>query len=219
MTAAVTSELVKQLREKTGAGMMDCKSALVEAGGSIEAAIEVLRKKGLKDLDKRSGKVAAEGTLGVYIHPGDQVVSIVELNSETDFVARNEEFRELARNLAMQVAAMKPRFVDVSDVPVDFLEKEKEIMLDQLNENQRKNADKIIPGKLEKLYEDTVLLKQPYIKDDSGKKTIKDLVEEVGVRMGEKIQVRRFQRFQVGEGVERKQCDFVSEVAEIASRN
>ena len=133
----ITSEMVKQLREKTGAGMMDCKSALVEAGGSMEKAVEVLRKRGLKDLDKRSGKVAAEGVIGTYVHPGDQVVAIVELNCETDFVARGETFKALARDLAMHVAAMKPKFLSIESIPGDVLKKEEEILVAQLNEDQK----------------------------------------------------------------------------------
>jgi elongation factor Ts len=134
----ITSEMIKKLREMTGAGMMDCKAALNEAEGAMEKAIEVLRKKGLKDIEKRSGKTAAEGTIGVYIHPGDQIVSVVELNCETDFVARGEEFRALARDLAMHVAAMKPAYVSVEDVPEDVLSKEKEILMEQLTEEQKK---------------------------------------------------------------------------------
>lgn len=209
----VSAELVKKLREKTGAGMMDCKSALKESNGSIDAAIEILRKKGLKDVGKRSGKTAAEGTLGVYIHPGDQVVAVVELNCETDFVARGEEFRDMAKSIAMQVAAMKPRYVSVEEVPTSVLEKEKEILLEQLNDAQKKNADKILPGKLEKFYEDFVLLKQIYIRDETGKKTIKDLVDDLSIKCGEKVQIRRFSRTEVGEGVERQEQNFADEVA------
>lgn len=211
--AEISAEMVKTLREKTGAGMMDCKTALKEANGSMDAAIEVLRKKGLKDIDKRSGKVAAEGMIGVYSHAGDQVVAIVELNCETDFVARGEEFRDLARNIALHVAAMKPRYLSVEEIPASVIDKEKEIYVEQLNEKQRANADKILPGKLEKFYEDVVLLKQIYVKDDSGKKTIQDLIQEVSIKCGEKVALRRFQRFEVGEGIERQQGNLAAEVA------
>lgn len=210
--ADVSSEMVKQLRERTGAGMMDCKAALKEANGSMDMAIEVLRKKGLKDVSKRAGRVAAEGTLGVYVHPGDQVVSLVELNCETDFVARGELFKQAARDIAMHVAAMKPLYLSVEDVPAAVLDKEKEILLEQLNEAQRAKADKILPGKLEKFYEDTVLLRQIYVKDDSGKKTIKEVIDEVSVKVGEKVQLRRFQRLEVGEGLVKEQKDYVAEV-------
>ena len=211
--ATITAEMVKQLRESTGAGMMDCKNALVEANGSMDGAVEVLRKKGLKDIGKRSGKVAAEGTLGVYVHAGEQVVSVVELNCETDFVARNEAFKALAKDLAMHVAAMKPQFVNVEEVPQALVDKEIEIMKAQMDEKQLAKADKIIPGKIEKFYEDVVLYRQPYVKDDSGKQTIKDLVEALSMKMGEKVAVRRFQRFQVGEGVAKKEANLAADVA------
>lgn len=211
--AEISSELVKQLRQRTGAGMMDCKAALVEAKGSLDEAIEVLRKRGLKDLSKRSGKIAAEGLIGVYTHPGDQVVSVVELNCETDFVARNEEFKALARDLAVHIAAMKPQYLTEEEVPAEVLEKEKEILMAQLNDAQKAKADKILPGKLEKFYEDTVLLRQPYVKDESGKLTIKDLVDQLSVKVGEKVVVRRFQRFEVGEGIQKTQTNLAAEVA------
>ena len=209
----VTSEMIKQLREKTGAGMMDCKAALNEAAGSMDQAIEVLRKKGLKDLDKRSAKTAAEGTIGVYVHPGDQVVSVVELNCETDFVARGEDFKTLARDIAMHVAAMKPLFLSVEEVPTAVLDKEKEILMAQLSEDQKAKADRIVPGRIEKYLEGAVLLKQKYVKDDTESKTIKDLVDEYSMKCGEKVAVRRFQRIEVGEGIERKQANLAEDVA------
>jgi elongation factor Ts len=212
----VSSEMVKELRNRTGAGMMDCKAALKEANGSLDAAIEVLRKKGLKNIGKRAGKVASEGTIGTYIHAGDQVAVVVELNSETDFVARSDDFKQLAKDIALHIAAMKPVYPNIEDVPAAVIEKEKEIALAQLNENQRKNADKILPGKLEKFYEDTVLLKQAFVRDDSGKKTIKDLIEELSMKVGEKIVVRRFVRFEVGEGIEKAEANFAAEVAQMA---
>ncbi len=217
--ADVSPQRVKELREKTGAGMMDCKAALNEAGGDMEKAIEVLRKKGLKDLGKRSGKVAAEGMIGVYSHPGDQVVAIVELNSETDFVARNDEFRNLARDLAMHVAAMKPLYIAEEDVPTQVIEKEKEIAVAQLSEAQRAKAEQILPGKLKKFYEDSCLLRQNYVKDDSGKVTVADIVNALGAKMGEKIVVRRFQRFEVGEGIQRAQADLARDVAALTAGN
>lgn len=209
----VSASLVRELREKTGAGMMDCKSALKEANGDMDAAIEVLRKKGLKDLGKRAGKTAAEGTIGVYSHAGDQVVSIVELNCETDFVARGEDFKNLARSLAMQVAAMKPLYITVDHVPASVLQKEKEIFFEQLNEGQKKNADKILEGKLQKFFEENCLMNQLFVRDDSGKQTVKQLVEELSIKCGEKIVVRRFERFEVGEGIEKQQANLAAEVA------
>lgn len=215
--SAVSAELVKQLRAQTGAGMMDCKAALAEANGSIEQAIEILRKKGLKDVGKRAGKVAAEGMLGTYVHPGDQVVAIVELNCETDFVARTPDFLALAKDIAMHVAAMRPRYLAIEDVPAEVLEKEKEIVLETLNEAQRAKADKIIPGKLEKFYEENVLLKQVFVKDESGKKTIQDLLNDISIKTGEKVVVRRFSRFEVGEGIEKVTSNLAEEVAAMAS--
>jgi elongation factor Ts len=167
----------------------------------------------LKDIEKRSGKTAAEGTLGVYVHPGDQVVSVVELNCETDFVARGEEFKALARDLAMHVAAMKPRYLADADVPEHILEKEKEILLEQLNDEQKKKADRILPGKIDKFLESVVLLRQIFIKDETESKTIKSLVEDLGMRCGEKVSVRRFSRLEVGEGIERAQSNIAADVA------
>lgn len=209
--AEITASVVKDLREKTGAGMMDCKKALVEANGDEAKAIEILRKKGLKSLDKRAGKVAAEGTIGTYVHAGSQIVSIVELNCETDFVARGEDFKTLANDIAMHVAAMSPKYNNVEDVPEDVLNKEKEILMGQLNDKQKEKADMIIPGKLEKFYAENVLAKQAFVRDDS--KTIEQLVQDLGAKIGEKIVIRRFVRFQVGEGIEKKQEDFAAEVA------
>ncbi|MCB0321375.1 MAG: translation elongation factor Ts, partial [Bdellovibrionales bacterium] len=163
MSKEITSALVKELREKTGAGIMDCKAALKESDGEIDAAIEVLRKKGLKDLGKRAGKVAAEGTVGVYRHSGDQVVAIVELNCETDFVARGDDFRQVANDIAMHIAALRPQYVSIDQVPQELVRKEEEICLEGLNEAQRAKADKILPGKMAKFFEDVVLLEQPFV--------------------------------------------------------
>ncbi|MCX6115212.1 MAG: translation elongation factor Ts [Proteobacteria bacterium] len=209
----ITSGMIKELRDMTGAGMMDCKAALSEAEGSIDKAIEVLRKKGLKDIEKRSGKTAAEGSMGVYTHPGDQVVAIVELNCETDFVARGDEFRALARDLAMHVAAMKPTYLSVEDVPEEVLAKEREILLEQLNEEQKKKADRILPGKIEKFLEGAVLLRQIFIKDETDSKTIKDMVDAFGIRCGEKVSLRRFSRLEIGEGIEKVQSNIAADVA------
>jgi len=215
----ISAKLVKELREMTGAGMMDCKSALTEAGGSMEQAIEVLRKKGLKNIDKRAGKVAAEGTFGVYVHPGSQVVSVVELNCETDFVARGEEFQQVARDIAMHAAAMKPVYLSVEDVPVELIEREKEVLLEQLNDAQKAKADMIIPGKLEKFYEEVVLLNQPYVKDETGKQTVKNVVDELGMKVGEKVQIRRFFRMQIGEGIEKTASNLAEDVAAMTAPN
>ena len=212
--AEVTSAMVKALREKTGAGMVDCKNALAEANGDEGLAIEVLRKKGLKDVGKRSGRTAAEGTLGVYVHPGSQVVAIVELNCETDFVARGEDFQKVAHDIAMQVAAMRPQYLTAEEVPAEVLKKEEEIILEQLSPEQRaKAADKIIPGKIQAFLKDAVLLSQPFVRDDSGKKSVQDIIQELSVKVGEKVSLRRFQCFQVGEGLEKKVADLAGDVA------
>jgi elongation factor Ts len=147
------------------------------------------------------------------VHPGDQVVAVVELNCETDFVARGDEFRALARDIAMHVAAMKPRFLSVEDVPEQILEKEKEILMEQLNDEQKKKADKILPGKIEKFLEGAVLLRQIFIKDETESKTIKDLVDAISMKCGEKVSVRRFSRIEVGEGVEKTQSNIAADVA------
>ncbi|MCB9029681.1 MAG: translation elongation factor Ts [Deltaproteobacteria bacterium] len=216
---AISASMVKELREKTGAGMMDCKKALAESKGSMDEAIEFLRKAGLKDIGKRAGKVAAEGTIGTYSHHGDQVAVLVELNCETDFVARGDEFKNAARNIAMHVAAMSPVYLTEEEVPVEVIEKEKEILLEQLDPKQKAMADKIIPGRLKKFYDENCLMNQIFVRDEAGKQTIKDLVEELSVKSGEKIVIRRFERFQVGEGIEVKQENFADEVAAIVGGN
>lgn len=209
----VTAKMVKDLREQTGAGMMDCKKALAEADGDVVKAIEVLRKKGLKDVAKREGKVAAEGSIGLYSHAGGQIAAIVELNCETDFVARGEDFQSVARGLAMHVAALSPTYLSEEDVPEEILNKEKEILIEQLNEKQKAMADKIIPGKLSKFYEDNVFLNQIYIKDDSGKMTVNDVILKLSSTVGEKVTIRRFSRFEVGEGIEKQEANLRDEVA------
>ena len=203
---------VKSLRDITGAGMMDCKKALTEANGDKDKAIEVLRKMGLKSVDKRAGKVAAEGYLGMYLHAGGQVAAIVELNCETDFVARGDEFKDCANGIAMHVAAMKPEYLNPEDVPAELLAKEKEIILDSLNDAQKDKADKIIEGKLRKYYAENCLIKQAYIKDDSGKLDIQTLVDNLSAKVGEKVTVRRFSVMEVGEGIEKAVVDLAAEV-------
>lgn len=207
----IDTSMIKELRERTGAGMMDCKQALTEGGGSIDKAIEFLRKKGLKNIGKRAGKTAAEGTMGVYIHAGDQVAAVVELNCETDFVARGDEFKKVAKDIAMHVAAMKPQYITEEEVPSDVIEKEKAIAMEQLTEVQQKNADKIIPGKLRKFYQDIVLLDQMFVKED--KKTVREILEALSVKVGEKVVVRRFSRMEVGEGIEKEVTNLSDDVA------
>ncbi|AKX93794.1 translation elongation factor Ts [Neomoorella thermoacetica] len=192
---------VKALRERTGAGMMDCKKALTEANGDMEKAIEYLRKKGLATAAKRAGKVASEGLVHAYIHGGGRIGVLIEVNCETDFVAKTEDFRDLVHNLAMQVAASRPEYVAREDVPEEVLAKEKEILRAQaLNEGKpEKVVEKIIAGRLEKFYQENCLLEQPFIKDMD--RTVQDLINEKIAKLGEKIVVRRFVRYEVGEGI------------------
>ena len=215
--AEITASAVKSLREKTGAGMVDCKNALVEAGGDEAQAVEILRKKGMADRDKKAGRVTAEGAVGSYIHMGGKVGVLVEINCESDFVSRGEEFQQLVKDVAMHIAAADPRYTNRSEVPATELEKEREILLDQLK-NDPKNANKpeevlnkIIEGRLNKFYEESVLVDQPFVKDPS--KTVGELVGEKVVSIKENISIRRFARFKMGEGIEKKQDDFAAEVA------
>ncbi|HEX8735987.1 MAG TPA: translation elongation factor Ts, partial [Pyrinomonadaceae bacterium] len=210
--AEITASAVKSLREKSGAGMIDCKNALVEASGDENAAMEILRKKGMATASKKAGRVTAEGAVGSYIHMGGKVGVLVEINCESDFVARGEEFQQLVKDVAMHIAAVDPRYVNREEVPADVLQKEREILMEQLK-NDPKNAskpedvlNKIIEGRLNKFYEESVLLDQPFVKDPS--KTIGELVTEKISSIKENISVRRFARFKMGEGIEKKQDDF-----------
>lgn len=200
---AVTAEDIKELRERTGAGMMDCKKALEETGGDMEKAIAYLREKGLAKMHKRAGRIAAEGVVEAYIHLGGKIGVLVEVNCETDFVARTDDFRHLAREVALQVAASKPLYVSSADVPESVLESERAIYRAQaLNEGKPEAVvAKIVEGRLKKFYTEVCLLDQPYIRDPE--KTIGDLVAEVSAKTGEKVQVRRFARFELGEGIEK----------------
>ncbi len=214
--AAVSAQQVKELREKTGAGMMDCKSALSETSGDMDKAIEFLRKKGLKKVEKRAGKVAAEGSIISYIHGGGRIGVVLELNCETDFVGKGEDFLELGREIAMHIAWSNPRFVSADEVTEAELEKEKEVLRAQLKPEQEKMADKIIEGKISKFYTEVCLLEQLDAKDPSAKKTIGDIINDFSVKVGEKITVRRFSRFEVGEGIEKEEVDYAAEVAQAA---
>lgn len=200
---ASQAEVVKQLRELTGAGVMDCKAALEASAGNLDKAVEFLRKKGLADAAKRSHRAAREGLVGSYIHPGGRIGVLVEVNCETDFVARTEGFQQLVKDLAMQVAAANPVYVSREEVAGDVLEKEREIYRQQIADAKKppQVLDKIVEGKLEKFYAEQCLLDQPFIKDAAGKTKVKDLVGRVGAQVGERVAVRRFCRFQVGEGV------------------
>jgi elongation factor Ts len=218
--AEITMAAVKALREKTGAGMTDVKAALVEANGNEDQAIDILRKKGMATAGKKAGRVTAEGVVGSYIHMGGKVGVLVEVNCESDFVARGEEFTQLVKDIAMHIAASTPAYVRREEVPQDVLDKEREITSEQLK-NDPKNANKpaevitkIVEGRLNKYYEETVLLEQPFVKDPS--KTVGELVAEKVGAIKENITVRRFTRYKMGEGLEKKADDFAAEVASLA---
>ena len=209
---AVTANDVKNLREITGAGMMDCKKALVEADGNIEKAVEILREKGLAAAAKKAGRVAAEGIVDSYIHLGGRIGVLVEVNCETDFVAKTPEFKAFVRDIAMQIAAANPTYLDREGVPQDVIEKEKEILKAQaLNEGKpEKIAEKIVQGRIDKYYKEVCLLEQPFIKDTD--KTISQYVNENIAKMGENISIRRFVRYELGEGLQKKEDNFADEV-------
>jgi elongation factor Ts len=218
--AEVSAAAVKALREKTGAGMMECKKALIEANGNEERANEILRERGLASAKKKEGRVAAEGVVGSYIHMGGKVGVLVEVNCETDFVARGEEFQQLVKDIAMHVAAAEPRYVSRDEVTGDVLDKEREIARAQAK-NDPKNAnkpeqviDKIVEGRLNKFYEEFVLLDQPFIKEPA--QTVGEMVTEKVAKTGEKITIRRFARYKMGEGLSKREDDFQDEVAKLA---
>jgi elongation factor Ts len=195
----ITADQVKQLREMTGAGMMECKQALAEASGDLDKAVDALRKSGAAKVARRSGRTANEGRVDAYIHPGNRVGVLIEINCETDFVARTDEFAQLVRNLAMQVAAAGAEYVRREEVPADRIARERDVLGGQ-KEHQGKPAailEKIIEGKLNKFFAEVCLLEQPYIRDD--KRTIAELVEEAAGKTGENIVVRRFARFRLGQ--------------------
>jgi elongation factor Ts len=210
----VSANLVKELREKTGAGMMDCKNALVEATGDMEQAIVVLRKKGLASAQKKSARIAAEGMIGHYIHAGGKLGVLVEVNCETDFAARSEGFQLLVKDIAMHIAAQNPTYVRREDVPADVLEKEREIYKEQARASGKPAniVDKIAEGKLESYYEIACLYDQKFVKDQNI--TVKDLIHNAVGKIGENIQVRRFARFKTGEGLEKRSTDLASDVAD-----
>jgi elongation factor Ts len=214
--ADVNANQVKELREKTGAGMMDCKKALAEAGGDFAKAEEVLRKKGLAAAAKKSSRAATEGAVASYIHMGGKIGVLVEVNCETDFVARTEGFQSLVKDIAMQIAAAAPQYVRREEVPQDLVQKELEIAKAQMRDQKKPEAilEKIAQGKLEKFYEQTCLMDQLFVKDD--KKKMKDVLTDAVAKIGENLQVRRFARFVLGEGLEKKQENLAEEVAKAA---
>ena len=214
----ITAKLVKDLRDKTGAGMMDCKKALNETDGNVEKALEWLRKKGIASAEKKSGRVAAEGSIGSYIHTGSRVGVLLELNCETDFVARGDIFQSLLKDVSMQVAACpNVEFVSIDEIPKDIVEKEKQIEMgrDDLSGKPENIKEKIVEGRIAKRLNELVLLSQPYIKDSAI--TVEDLVKQAAAKIGENIKVRRFTRYTLGEGIEKNEMDFADEVASLKS--
>ncbi|MGI6361933.1 MAG: translation elongation factor Ts [Bacillota bacterium] len=210
---AISAADVKNLREKTGAGMMDCKKALTECNGDIEKAIDYLREKGLASAAKKAGRIAAEGLVESYIHAGGKIGVLVEINCETDFVAKTPEYKELCRDVAMQIAASNPLFVSREEIPAASVAKEKEILKAQaLNEGKPENiAEKMVEGRIEKYFKEVCLLEQPFIKDSD--KSIQEMLTEKISTIGENISIRRFARFVVGEGIEKRESNLAEEVA------
>jgi elongation factor Ts len=208
----VTAQMVKELRERTSAPMLDCKKMLEEANGDMETAIELLRKKGLASAAKKAGRVTAEGAVGSYIHAGGKIGVLVEVNCETDFVARTDEFQDLVRDIAMHIAAAAPTYVRREEVTAGDLERERKIFREQALESGKPEniVDRIVEGKMSKYYSETVLLEQPFVKDPD--LSVEKYVAERVAKIGENIQVRRFARFVLGEGIEKKADDFVAEV-------
>ena len=207
----VTAELVKELRDKTGAGMMDCKKVLVETDGNIDKAIELLRERGIAKAAKKASRIAAEGLVEAYIH-GGKYGALVEVNSETDFVAKNDEFRAFVRDVAMQIVSSNPKYVSRDEVPADVVESEKAVLTAQaLNEGKPEAVvAKMVEGRINKFFEEICLLEQPFIKDPD--KTVKDVLNEKIATIGENIVIRRFVRFERGEGLEKRQENFAEEV-------
>ncbi|WP_029893679.1 translation elongation factor Ts [Desulfohalovibrio reitneri] len=199
---SISAAQVKSLRDKTGAGMMDCKKALAETGGDEEKAIAWLREKGMAKAAKRAGRTASEGIIGHYVHANNKIGVLVEVNCETDFVAKADQFKEFAKNVAMQIAAARPVCLTPEDVPADLVAKEREIFKKQaMDEGKPEHiAEKIVEGRLNKFYKEICLLEQPYIKDD--KLAVKDLLNELVAVLGEKVEIGRFQRFEIGENIE-----------------
>jgi elongation factor Ts len=209
----ISAQQVKELREATGAGMMDCKKALVETNGDMDKAVDYLREKGLAAAAKKAGRIAAEGIVESYIHAGGKIGVMIEVNCETDFVAKTPEFHSFVRDLAMQVAAANPLYLSRDEVPVEILDHEREILRAQaLNEGKpAKIIDKMVEGRVEKYYKENCLLEQAFIKDPD--QSVTDLVNAQIAKIGENIVVRRFVRYQMGEGLEKKVTDFAAEVA------
>ena len=209
---AITAAMVKELREKSGAGMMDCKKALTETNGDMDKAVDFLREKGLASVAKKSSRIASEGIVEAYVH-GGRIGVLVEVNSETDFVAKNEEFQNFVKDIAMQIAAVAPKYVSREEVPAEEVEHEKNVLTEQARgENKPEHIiEKMVEGRLEKFYEEICLLDQDFIKDSD--KKIRDILNDLIAKIGENIKIRRFVRYEVGEGLEKREEDFAEEVA------
>lgn len=216
--AEVTAALVKELRERTGAGMMDCKKALTECACDMEKACDYLREKGLAAAAKKGARVAAEGLIDSYIHGGGRIGVLLEVNCETDFVARGDEFRTLVRDIGMHIAAANPQYLNKEEVPADVLQHERDILRAQaLNEGKpEKIIEKMVDGRIEKFYKEVCLLEQAFVKDPD--KSIKDLVLDKTAKIGERIVIRRFTRYELGAGIEKRQDDFAAEVMKELNR-
>lgn len=208
----ITASMVKELRERTGSGMMDCKRALIETEGNIEAAIDYLREQGLSAAAKKAGRIAAEGIVDSYIHMGGRIGVLIEVNCETDFVAKTEQFRSFVRDMAMQVAASRPEYVVRDEVPEDIISREREVYrAAALHEGKPERiVDKIVDGRLEKFFKDICLLEQPFIKDPD--RSVEQVLKETIAQLGENISIRRFTRYEMGEGLTKRQDDFAEEV-------
>ena len=208
----ITASMVKELRERTGSGMMDCKKALIETKGDIEAAIDYLREQGLSAAAKKAGRIAAEGIVDSYIHMGGRIGGLIEVNCETDFVAKTDQFRAFVRDMAMQVAASRPEYVRREEVPADVLNREREVYrAAALNEGKPERiVDKIVDGRVEKFFKEVCLLEQPFIKDPD--RSVEDVLKETIAQLGENISIRRFTRYEMGEGLAKRQDDFADEV-------
>lgn len=219
---AITAAQVKELREATGVGMMECKKALTETNGDMDKAMEWLRKKGIASAEKKAGRVAAEGVVEAYIHMGGKIGVLVEINCETDFVANTDAFKELCHNVAMHIAAAAPEFVSKDEIPAEKLEEERRIAREQVmndEKNSKKPAqiiEKIVDGRIEKYCKEICLLDQPYVKDPDI--TIQTLLHESTLKTGEKVTIRRFVRYKLGEGIEKKQSDLAAEIAEMTAK-
>jgi elongation factor Ts len=223
---AISAQMVKALRDRTGAGMMDCKNALEETGGDEEKAVELIQKKGLAKVAKKAGAIAAEGVIHAYIHAGSRIGVLTEVNCQTDFVARAPEFLEFVNGVGLQIAAMNPLFVRRADIAPDALAKQKELFLGQMDEEEASSGkkrpaevrEKIVAGKLDKWQAEVCLDEQPAVVSEDGK-TTSQIAEVLSAKIGEKISVRRFVRYELGEGIEKKKVDFATEIAETLKGN